>query len=1062
MRAPTILTENVEFTDLEIELRQSLLKGYSRVRQIEAREEEPLEPAECVLALLGDPQVLSLEGNGWKVEIPLVYVFQRKLGERTPERGIKHIAMEPPKIQEILTPYRRRLGPLNGTHKDLHELIVGPLRAYLEQDRGFLLDMIWAPQEEVDDHHYMGSENWGARRNVSLDQGATHWLFGLKRPEELPSSARKVNSLVRLTFPPSPRLEPTSIVTLVLGLAVNEIKDDGRHPGAAEASSGDKLKGLVRRLSQILMTEVPQLYDWLRQHNPVVPPDTPAPDWLGQPDRDLLHTAVDELHRDINRLAVRMKAGPEAWTEPRNGNNFLVAFKEMNQQYRAMLRYCLSIHNLHAFAADVGTDLRAWRAACEDAVKKQEAKCQARVQALAIRRGEPEIEETWKRQVAGCYDAIRQLFEGAESVSEVKKRLMSRIEGASYRLNLTPGYWVMNQGIPEVINEWLLDPRSDRLFHNDYPADLLVWESMALRHPVYYSPITDGVVAVGVCGVNADILKHCSAYELQQLIDESGGRFRRILVREELSTLRTVLRNRHQMLEGPELWLPALDHFRRLASYHFHDPYDFHTKIMADDVLDSLKLGMSPRDVNGLWEESVVGLQAWQTERLETSIHLPRLWRGDKPGYARAVSDVGDGPDVDADGYPGEDENDDFLGAELQRCRERGEHGLGNVLLHRLRIPSAPGASLLVMIHKQNNRHAHELMSSFVQACWNAIQDDDPWGVAASPASLATAAAGPQVQGVLAGASVFVASHPDDADGVRRVVERLRERDYAVGWWDPATGRSATGWYPELREAVDAGAIGSMLVMIRALGLGRHQETEIAREAERVAAAGGAVIPVVLPGGTVVHQTWPPFLQRYRKSMVNLAASVDDVTPLVEALDRLPVKVFVSYSHEDWDLVDPERPGSLFRFLSGLERQGFEFVIDRSRLIAGDAWNKRLIGVQLASSQIALVLLSQPFFNSPNCEDELLAARRHRDEGRLRIMPVRVSDAPSDASHGWLAELHQLPSKGGTVREHLRDDTVRDKFYTEVYEHLKAAGDEIRAAARSRSRNGGANGKESS
>jgi len=65
------------------------------------------------------------------------------------------------------------------------------------------------------------------------------------------------------------------------------------------------------------------------------------------------------------------------------------------------------------------------------------------------------------------------------------------------------------------------------------------------------------------------------------------------------------------------------------------------------------------------------------------------------------------------------------------------------------------------------------------------------------------------------------------------------------------------------------------------------------------------------------------------------------------------IRVFVSYSHADSAYL---KPNGLLGYLSGLEREGFEFWHDR-RLVAGDAWDSE-IKKAVADSDIALVLVS--------------------------------------------------------------------------------------------------------
>ena len=79
---------------------------------------------------------------------------------------------------------------------------------------------------------------------------------------------------------------------------------------------------------------------------------------------------------------------------------------------------------------------------------------------------------------------------------------------------------------------------------------------------------------------------------------------------------------------------------------------------------------------------------------------------------------------------------------------------------------------------------------------------------------------------------------------------------------------------------------------------------------------------------------------------------------------NLPVRIFVSYSHQDARYLEEE---SLLGFLRGLELDGVEFWSDK-RLIAGDAWDDE-IKARIATTDIALVLVSQRFLDSAYCAD---------------------------------------------------------------------------------------------
>src|SRR5687768_12855872 len=87
------------------EFRQSLLRGYARLRQAQAQGRELADDAETVLELLGDPQVLTLEHSKYmcNLRFPLVYVAGWKLGKGC---RVRDAIKDPP--DSVLTLYKRR------------------------------------------------------------------------------------------------------------------------------------------------------------------------------------------------------------------------------------------------------------------------------------------------------------------------------------------------------------------------------------------------------------------------------------------------------------------------------------------------------------------------------------------------------------------------------------------------------------------------------------------------------------------------------------------------------------------------------------------------------------------------------------------------------------------------------------------------------------------------------------------------------------------------------------------------------------------------------------------
>jgi hypothetical protein len=99
------------------------------------------------------------------------------------------------------------------------------------------------------------------------------------------------------------------------------------------------------------------------------------------------------------------------------------------------------------------------------------------------------------------------------------------------------------------------------------------------------------------------------------------------------------------------------------------------------------------------------------------------------------------------------------------------------------------------------------------------------------------------------------------------------------------------------------------------------------------------------------------------------------------------IRVFVSYSHQDAKYVAPD---SLLGFLSSLEQDSFEFWHDKN-IQTGEIWDNT-IKEYIEQADIALVLVSQAFINSPYCLNvEIKRLLEKRKESGLVIFPVILS-----------------------------------------------------------------------
>ena len=186
-----------------------------------------------------------------------------------------------------------------------------------------------------------------------------------------------------------------------------------------------------------------------------------------------------------------------------------------------------------------------------------------------------------------CIDKVGSLFRGGDTLDDIRDRFRREIEFLPYPTNLTPGDSLMRQGQAEVVRNWLHDPRAAGDFGR-YPPLLMAWESLNLPAELYYSPVADGTINFGVCGVDAELLRLPGAWpELEELIDDAGKQLRRILRNRILEEAQAkLLSARKDGVSGERLWRLAVLRFRQLAYYFLPDTGDYHTKLVRLADLD--------------------------------------------------------------------------------------------------------------------------------------------------------------------------------------------------------------------------------------------------------------------------------------------------------------------------------------------------------------------------------------------------------------------------------------------------------------------------------------------
>ncbi|AYL97325.1 TIR domain-containing protein [Mucilaginibacter celer] len=164
--------------------------------------------------------------------------------------------------------------------------------------------------------------------------------------------------------------------------------------------------------------------------------------------------------------------------------------------------------------------------------------------------------------------------------------------------------------------------------------------------------------------------------------------------------------------------------------------------------------------------------------------------------------------------------------------------------------------------------------------------------------------------------------------------------------------------------------------------------------------------------------------------MQMVLSPLNDKTTPVKASSK--TKVFISYSHQDSSYFNK---GSLIDYLSGLEREGFEFWYDK-KILAGDDWDDE-IKQQIEKADIVLTLVSQYFLNSKYCSNTevQLFLQNQRSRG-LIIFPVILS--PCDwKSHDWLTRTQFEPREGMSIEVDFINKGQREQLYLTILQQLR-------------------------
>jgi hypothetical protein len=621
-----MLTEQDRFTSYENEFRQSLRRGYNRLRIVQGQE-LTLSVPELMLELLGDLQVLTFRcehsGGSAHFNLPFVYLVpwlassDRSIQDQIGDGMLSWLN----KDTTTYSSYRRLSGQGrdNSPTQEVH-VALGEALLSLAQVRPPVLEIITDPLAR---HERLVSENWIT--TMDLARHPNIWSF----PEQkrLPRELEQTKGVIRISIPYEVIDDGNNlrVMTIIVGLACDSRCDPAQVPQRAdvcwECRGTPLCRNGVRRLSDILATDFIDYYARLTT-NPRTVENRGAvsatPKWLGKPlrDRDPLAAAVAELHREINRFLGTTDDTSAEGSD--NGLTFLLAFRQLDGVYADRLRYSLSTLNLNSIVQ--ASEVSDWRQKALDKLCESAGILKTLLGRNAT--SPHDIEQKWEILRFNVEQEIN-IFCDTDDMDVLRRRLAEAIEESPYPANLTPGYSIMTLGHPEIIKDWLTDPRA--VGFEDYPARLLAWELCALPHRLYYSSLTDGIIPVGVCGIDAAKLGDRSVYDLQEIIDRKARRFRYILCRRELDRFKEVFEKQWgtHSPDEPEFLREVLLQFRQLAYYYLPSQHDYQTKLVWNKDLESLA-GM---DWNERWSQSYTQWR-WTTDKLsKKQMEAIRAWK---------------------------------------------------------------------------------------------------------------------------------------------------------------------------------------------------------------------------------------------------------------------------------------------------------------------------------------------------------------------------------------------------------------------------------------------------
>jgi hypothetical protein len=701
----------------EADIRLILDRGYNRLRMMHNQGRE-VQGAERLLNLMRDLRVVPFDGM--TIKIPLVYAEVWKLKSRVysylKRRNKKFVTM---------FAHSDSAGCLDPAEKIINDTLVNALNNYLWEYKryGLLLDIMHRQPPS-----HKNQDGNPVEADIMLLQSEVRGAFYKGAPEEphplfndvsssIPELLLEVQALVRIIFPLDlhPDGPRQTMGSIIIGIAVQQ---DG---GRASDGSDPSVLGQVRQLADVLVHQVPVIYRHFENPRPAraqnghrKPPLSGtsarrerelARAVAGDPERkDEIYSAIDVLHKQISDLAYRLDL--KGWRDPSQGYNFLIAFRTLEENNKRnledRLRYRLTRFNRAALAQNI-TQGELLKDSHYDSLSHS-------VEGLFAKRDLAADEVQRRDYVRRSREMLREALEG-KTDAKTLTGLVKRIEDSYYPIKLTPGYHVMSLGYPEIVKNWLRDPRAKGF--GRYPPLLLAWESLAIPHgtELYYSPIADWSIHFGVCGVKTELLYRGGGPELQELIDNSGSWLRESLSNDFIYKLKNALfQAKASGTTGINLWEEALWHFRQLSYCYLPGGDEFFTMLISKEEASEFDRILKRRRAT------------WTTGDVDPT--AARNWKELKGRLSEEASRYLCGVRTEQPGLPDERKGVSFLAAYL---RENPE--VGDALLYTVKLVNASHYRLLVLVPgRRYQQRMRSLLSRFSMACETALSsysDDD-------------------------------------------------------------------------------------------------------------------------------------------------------------------------------------------------------------------------------------------------------------------------------------------------------------------------------------------------